>query len=652
MTAHTLALNYSLSAGSVINDSLWLRLQQENIAADVATVGDAAAVLDALYDIEPCVDPGDGEESTLTSVSDPLSALTKEDLTAAAAAIDYSLCDQEPDGSVNVTVRIIRSDLSWPYQLRISGGRVVASVPGEVAAPVEVRELYRQNMVVESASSIVLDYPVVSGFSAQWIGAVLGENGRVDAPTINRTGTTLHWAGNVTGIIAVSFNTVYEVATIRVEGIDGEQGECLVRCFYHGLVEELEPILPESAEMDRSLCPKRIWQGDGREDQVTCYQEVTIKTLCECSREEVSSRIENQVEPCPEWAPTNCPNNAKECMHLLGSETAYEYVACAGDNEYPGAPGRVYALSTPEFYEATCCEKPKVTLPSCPEKKISYRGGEPIDLGAAYYQSIYGSLTRIVPVSPPGGICGEHIIRQVIGGNNCCEGVPPIVWDTENSATTIADNSYGWCAVSGGRPPFLVSVRGSGFFANDKRTVREVVIPGWTFHIFTGDACGTAIVTVSDGCSTVQHAVFSTNGSWQHDYAEEAAFNANPVYLGAADYIDQRDGFGGHYAFKQVGVYNYRQFLGISSSTGLIFSPSMCPLPPGEVGYQTDQCLAPNGPGVISFDAAAVLGMEIAFEEPCSYVADGFLVIHPPGYCQYEVGAKLYYDVTIWEWRC
>ena len=180
MSAQTLTLNYSLSAGSVVEDPLWLRLQQDNIAADVATVADAAAVMDALYDILPCVVPEGGDETSITKT------LVQEDLTRAASVIDYSLCDQEPDGSVNVTVRIIRSDLSWPYMLRISGGRVVAAVPGEAETPIEVRERYSQNIAVENATSVVLDYPVIASFSAAWIGMV-------DAPVINRTGTTLYW---------------------------------------------------------------------------------------------------------------------------------------------------------------------------------------------------------------------------------------------------------------------------------------------------------------------------------------------------------------------------------------------------------------------------------------------------------------------------
>ena len=509
MTTATLTINYSLPAGSVIDDPLWLRLQQDGIAADVATVADAAAVLDALYDIEPCVE---AEETESLSVID--NPLTTADLTAAAAVIDYSLCDQDPDGSVNVTIRIIRSDLSWPYVLRISGGRVVAAEFGEAETPAEVRELYQQNVLVESASSIVLDYPVISGFTAAWLGAVISETGRVDAPTINRTGSTLHWSGNVTGIIAVSFQTVYEVATIRVDGVDGEHGECLVRCFYHGLVEELEPILPEPSEMDRSLCPKVIWKGDDQEDEVECYQDIYVHVVCECSGREVDLYSYEQVVPCPEWAPTRCPNNLTRCGHALGVETAYEYVSCEDDSDRPGMPGQVYALSTKEFYEATCCETPKVTLPQCPEKKISYRGGEPIALGASYYRQTYGPRTRIVPVSPPGGICGEHIIRQVIGETNCCDGVPVLVWDTETSPDVIAPNSAIIIGVIGGKFPLTWTVSGFGFqFTSSGLTAITSNSTKVTLSALP-TACGTATVVVTDGCTTVSADIRCTAGRW------------------------------------------------------------------------------------------------------------------------------------------
>ena len=510
MTTATLTINYSLPAGSVIDDPLWLRLQQDGIAADVATVADAAAVLDALYDIEPCVEPEEAEEE-----EEEGNQLTTDDLTEAASVIDYSLCYQEPDGSVNVTIRIIRSDLSWPYVLRISGGRVVAAVPGEAETPVEIRELYQQNIVVESASSIVLDYPVIGGFTAQWIGVVIGESGRIDAPTINRTGSTLHWSGNVTGIIAVSFNTVYEVATIRVDGIDGEQGAALVRCFYHGLVEELEPILPESAEMDRSLCPKVIWKGDDQEDEVECYQDIYVHVVCECSGREVDLYSYEQVVPCPEWAPTRCPNNLTRCGHALGVETAYEYVSCEDDSDRPGMPGRIWAVSDPGFYEKTCCETPKVTLPQCPEKRISYRGGEPITLGAAYYRQTYGTRTRIVPVSPPGGVCGEHIIRQVIGATNCCEGVPPLVWDTSISPEVMAPNSSAFIGVTGGVGYSLEwTVAGHGFRFQNGSTKITTLTGNEAYLAALVGACGTATITVTDGCSTVVGYIRSTAGTW------------------------------------------------------------------------------------------------------------------------------------------
>ena len=516
MTVQTLTITYQVPAGSVVDDPLWLRLEQELLAEDIATVADAAAVLDALYELEPCEDRPDNEESgSLTNPPQEDEEPTTADLATAAQTIDYLGCDIEPDGSVAVVVRIIRADPTRPYVLRITGGRVVPAAFGQAAVPVTVQEEHQQHLLVEAADSVVLDYPVVSGFSAQWLGPVIGD-GPIAKPTINRTGTTLHWDGTVTGTIAVRYLTTYDRATVLVYGVDGKPGEATIRCFCHGLVEELVPELPEPAEIDRSLCLSRSWDLDMEPDEVVCVEDITVYTVCECSKRELKAYTYQQEVACPDWAPINCPNNETRCTHLLGSRAVYEYVPCTDDNEVEGRPGYVYSVSQPDYYEDVCCRKPDKPLPRCPEKTISYKGGQPIELGEAHYRTLYGPTTRIQPVAPPGGICGEWTIRQVISSSNCCEGVEPLAWDTAVSPEVMSPNSAVIIGVTGGgRYALTWTVSGHGFqFQNGSTRIVTGPIQNRIRLSALPSACGYAEITVSDGCSTVTAGIRCTLGRW------------------------------------------------------------------------------------------------------------------------------------------
>lgn len=126
---------------------------------------------------------------------------------------------------------------------------------------------------------------------------------------------------------------------------------------------------------------------------------------------------------------------------------------------------------------------------------------------------------RIVSVSTEGvgnrsgKPCGKKY-ETWDGHNNCCDFVEPMAWDAETSTEVLAPGTRGIVGVTGGAPPYHWSVRGNGF-SLDGYNLRD----GWTdtpyTWIYAHDfACGTAPIEVTDGCSTINAAIYSSVGEW------------------------------------------------------------------------------------------------------------------------------------------
>jgi len=512
-------LAFTYSGASIPEDPYWMRLEQVGVTSDVATISSAAAVLDALYDTDACNDSTSTENNIFTSMTDVEQVSALVQAAAEEVGIETAICDQEADGSVEVEIKAFISHPFDAHRWRITGGSLVSEIQVEMEISLSIP--------VEKGSSVVLDYPVVSGFSASW-GATDGPN-----PSIKRIGNTLYWAGTVTGYLRVSYQTVHHLATVKVDGVDGLQGEAQVRCFFHGLVEEMEPELPEPAEYDDALCTSRIhWQTTDEDDKVTCYQSVAVSKKCSCSKEEVDSYTYDQVVPCPDWAPTRCPGVETTCMHNLGTVTVDEYVACTNDGD---------DYSDPDFYESACCHPPSsnLALPDCEEEIRTWKGGATLENGIAYWRGIYGNNLRIVQVLPTGGICGEWTIRQEILSHDCCDEVDDLAWDPENSIETITPTSSGLVYVTGGKLPITWKVRGAGFWVDAAHTRRAITTNSRMVRIYTDtDACGSCSISADDGCSSVISVVRSTAGYWELLAGGELeASKADLQGIAAQDYV-------------------------------------------------------------------------------------------------------------------
>lgn len=494
-----LSLSATYTGITFPEDRWWVRLEQIPVKTDVATVAETASFLDTAFNLDPCEQAITEETNTVT---DAATATEETVVEAAGASFDLAICSQEPDGSVEIQVKVIRSHQTENYRLHVAGGTIVSTL-------VMPEELTRVD-TVESATSFELDYPVLGAFAASWQNDLVTASG--SASEIRRNGNTIYWPESATGSIQSSYLTTYDLVTIRVHGVDGDQGAATIRVVFHALAEDLVPDLPDPADFDRSLCPKYQWRFKDVDDVVTCYKEIALTTRCACSGQEIGYRTYDQVVPCPEWI-KECPGNLSKCMVLLGSEAATEYVECAGDNEIPGRPGMVYSVSRAGYYEDVCCRPAPGSLPDCLEKITSYRGGQPINLGKEVYRNLYGPATHFIPVAPKGGICGQHITRQVVRSGNCCDGVPPLVWNTSVSPEVMPPNSSAIIGIAGGRPPYTWTVNGEGFQFSTGST--EIITSSLLVRLSALPlACGTAEITVTDGCSTVVGIVRSTAGGW------------------------------------------------------------------------------------------------------------------------------------------
>lgn len=659
---NVLSLTIPYAQDSIPDDPWWIAVEQLPVDNDVATITETAELLDKLFSIEACQE-----------TSAPAVVSVDEVVAKAATVFDYAICSQMYDGSCEVQVKVYRSHQGEAYRLHVAGGVVVGTKA--------VQEMITVRQKIEAAGSFTLPAPVVFDFSAGWA------TRHGDLPVVNRTGNTLYWAGEPSGTVVATYLTTYDLVIIRVYGVDGEQGAGTVRVVYHGLVDDLELEMPDPADNDRSLCPSSHGEIDPDPDTVTCYTAVTVSRLCGCSGAEVGRISYDRIDPCPEAGPTRCPGSARDCMHLLGSESVAEYVRCSDDNQIAGRPGAVTAVSDPEYYKDQCCEYPTATLPQCVERVESYTGGRPIKLGEAYYRGLYGDNTRFVPVSPKGN-CGQHIIRQVIDQKDCCDRLPPLVWDDAASPDYIAANSTVWVYVRDGLPPYkwhISSEQGGVWFVESGGSNHESETP--FAALVAGDTvCGTHTIEVVDDCGTVVFgAVLAPDGHWERGEVilPRNIAASGYLHLGHGEWVT--DG-GTQYIELQAGGVKYRQGNGWCSvdgagphtDTGVGGCPSersqylawwgtdpygedtaYRPLPKIDetfvVSADCAGCYGYDRYGVLSFDWAdlGIFGAyTIVVTGQSDYLVGETVVVAVGGSCRMSQYRKCYGELEIWRWKC
>ena len=195
-----------------------------------------------------------------------------------------------------------------------------------------------------------------------------------------------------------------------------------------------------------------------------------------------------------EFVPPDDPRTADEIRDLCCTDVPFDPCAKTGRvSDYQGAEQEDWDFDPDQLLEQARADNPGKRILSVRVEGIGNRPGKP---------------------------CGKKY-ESWTGRNNCCDFVEPMAWDTENSAEVVAPGSRAVVGITGGAPPFYVSIRGEGFTLDGYR-IRDGWVDTRLFWVYAGPyACGWAPIEVSDGCSIVKHGIRSTEGEWvlQDDFS-------------------------------------------------------------------------------------------------------------------------------------
>lgn len=93
-----------------------------------------------------------------------------------------------------------------------------------------------------------------------------------------------------------------------------------------------------------------------------------------------------------------------------------------------------------------------------------------------------------------------------------------LVYDDENSAEVINDDSSAAIMWEGGKPPFRIAVTGQGFYMDYQHTTKEYLQESRVAFIYTANSCGICEITIQDACDEiVQGSIRSAEGRWEND---------------------------------------------------------------------------------------------------------------------------------------
>ena len=466
--------------------AVWVRLEPLAARADVATVADAARVIDELFQIEPCAGGlGTGglevEVGPAGSIEPPVAEPAFDQVTKNTLGI--GVCQAAAGGwSWEGRVRVLRSHVDYPYVLRVDQGAVIATE--------RVDEIVETAVLFDNANTATLDLPV-SGPVEAWWGSVVTRSGV--EPTWRTNGPTVNLDRRATGQLNLRYRTVHDLVTVKVSGRAGteqlQQALCL--CFYRNLVADctLEPPAVDDRDLARLQCRSTGSVED--EGGGECYETVTTQTLCSCSGEVWDESTADVSVPCPEGASPG--------RHFLGSRRVTSgWIMCPGERDD--------SLFDPDTQRALCCREFTPRWP-CVTQTRSLPGGRGIEHGPGFYQSLYGPRTRLVGLTPPDGNCGKLIIEQRRISRNCCDLALPVSLPEELVAAPGSE--------------FTVEA-GPGVEPYDWQGEGGLILDGTSLgtrraHFRTAeDFCGTGAVTVIDACETTAvMPVRSTEGRWR-----------------------------------------------------------------------------------------------------------------------------------------
>ncbi len=147
-----------------------------------------------------------------------------------------------------------------------------------------------------------------------------------------------------------------------------------------------------------------------------------------------------------------------------------------------------------------------------------------------------------------------------------CQDVEPLEWVNFPQASVLP-NSPTPISISGGKAPFTWIVTGNNFYLDSTGKAKKVESASSNATIYAVNACGTATVTVTDGCSTVNGQVASTNGVWTRVYYSTMGVDGDDQGHGAYpggcpavfDAVSPSDSYGSDTFEDQTAAWRVRQ---------------------------------------------------------------------------------------------
>lgn len=446
MSIQTTSVNFSLSESEIPKEEWWLRME-EPVATDIATVADAAEIIDSLYDLDPCFGQNVQNENGTVPPEEPTKDKLKQ---VARAKVDIAECARMRMGDYTKIIHIYKSHPPLPYKLRVD--------VGEIKSTTTTYKDIAKTIAVKDVSFIRLDMPVVSGLVASWAGSVVDSTGTINPPVLKLVyGNTIFWNKTVTGTLKIQYRTIFDIVTIFVPGIpnyvgspNGKPQECNILAFYHFQTFKLTINAPDK---------------DSKAD------EAKLAEICGWYE---SGTPDSDDEPEPD---TPEPEDGPELGCLEYSQT----------------------LADPAYYEEKCCVPPPFGLPDCKRYAVPkpLNGMDPLDV--AKYSAGHNGPVEFIGIGPGPEGCGRLIYSQKVKPKACCDEIVPMSPHPDNP-TSISLGQTIVLRVLDGVPNLYWEWKASGglLFVNGQSTI----ITGNAASVYAPleGVCGNASIQIEDGC--------------------------------------------------------------------------------------------------------------------------------------------------------
>ena len=367
-------LSLNLTNPAAGQEEYWIKLEQDRLD-EVATMKEAAEIIDAMFDIDPCEPVDERPEEEKPSYEEQLEKAEKA-LKEFMLTKKPELCRDE-NGCFTATIKVFRSHQDRPYTLLIQGGVEIQTTTGH-------EESKSLTVAVKNSSSITLSLPGQT-ISATWQGPCYSTTGPVSRPDITISGNVVSWGANLTGVLLIQYSQPYDVVTILVGNTervslggaspetqltagDVADDSCVVTGLYYLSFDEIELEPPPEDEETDSLCHSgdMLEEPPDEEKPRACTERIKVEVRCECSDKE-SDDSYYRLEPI------SCLPGEATGSEVNRGRVDIEYTSCENQEQ----------VDDPAYYEEICCVPPRLDLWDLPRCKKLYQpfpgGSEPSD---------------------------------------------------------------------------------------------------------------------------------------------------------------------------------------------------------------------------------------------------------------------------------